>query len=80
MRTVRAIMITAGAAALGAGVALLLAPQSGERTRRQLRRKAEDVMKDIRENALLKAHDAYDLGKSKAHRIGRQVRASLKAA
>jgi hypothetical protein len=37
-------------------------------------------MKDIRENALLKAHEAYDLGRSKAHRIGRQVRASLKAA
>jgi gas vesicle protein len=80
MRTFRAIMTTLGAAALGAGVALLLAPQSGERTRRQLRRKAEDVMKDIRENAELRAHDAYKLGRSKAQHIGRQVRARLKAA
>ena len=80
MRTVRAIMITLGAATLGAGVALLLAPQSGERTRRQLRRKTEDLIHDIRKNAEMRAHDAYDLGRSKAHHLRRQVRAKLKAA
>jgi gas vesicle protein len=80
MRTVRAIMITVSAAALGAGAALLLAPQSGERTRRQLRRKTEDLIHDIRKNAEQRAHDAYDLGRSKAQRIRRQMRASLKAA
>ena len=80
MRTVRAIMMTVSAAAIGAGVALLLAPQSGEKTRRQLRRKTEDLIHDIRKNAEMRAHEALDLGRSKARHIGRQVRASLKAA
>ena len=80
MRTVRAIMMTVSAAAIGAGVALLLAPQSGEKTRRQLRRKTEDLIHDIRKNAEMRAHDALDLGRSKARLIRRQVRASMKAA
>ncbi|MCE5310336.1 MAG: YtxH domain-containing protein [Acidobacteriales bacterium] len=42
-----ATVLIAGAA--GAGIALLLAPQSGARTRRLIRRKAEDVAGEIRD-------------------------------
>jgi gas vesicle protein len=38
-------------AAAGATVALLYAPQSGERTRRQLRRSVEDANERIRDTA-----------------------------
>lgn len=42
-------LIFAGGLLLGAGTALLLAPQSGARTRRQLRRCVEDFQDDLNE-------------------------------
>jgi gas vesicle protein len=49
MRAPRAIITSLAAAAVGAGAALLFAPQSGERTRRQIRHKTEDLIRDVRE-------------------------------
>jgi gas vesicle protein len=45
----RTIGVALLAAAAGAGVALLLAPYSGERTRRLIRFKAESFAKDLRD-------------------------------
>lgn len=45
-------------AAVGAGMALLYAPQSGERTRGKLRRAAEDMEDAAREKARYAAEDA----------------------
>jgi len=45
--TTVATVLVAGA--VGAGMALLWAPQSGARTRRLIRRKAEDVAGEIRD-------------------------------
>jgi len=57
------VMQTAGialaAGAIGAGVALLFAPQSGARTRRMFRRKAEDVGHDV--------HEAYERVKERGN-------------
>ena len=48
-------------AVVGGGIALLLAPQSGERTRRQLRRMAEDAKEKI--------EDCYDEIKDRAAKV-----------
>lgn len=42
-RAMRTVGVALAAGAVGAGVALLLAPHSGARTRRLIRRKAEDL-------------------------------------
>lgn len=42
-RVVRNLSTVLAAGAVGAGVALLFAPQSGEKTRRLIRRKTEDL-------------------------------------
>ena len=44
----KSVGVALAAGALGAGVALLFAPQSGARTRRMIRRKAEDVSHGVR--------------------------------
>lgn len=52
--------------AAGAGVALLYAPQSGEKTRRQVRRKLEDAtdyVKDASDTLSDRAGKAYKVGK-----------------
>jgi len=52
-------------AALGAGVGLLYAPQSGEETRRYLRKKAVDVggtLSETGERVLEKGRDVYKKG------------------
>jgi gas vesicle protein len=52
--------------AAGAAVALLYAPQSGERTRRQVRRKLEDAseyVKDTAETISEHANKAYKVGR-----------------
>lgn len=52
-------------AALGAGVALLYAPQAGEETRRYLRKKAGDVgetLSETGERVLEKGRDIYKKG------------------
>ncbi len=47
-RTMRTVWIALATGAAGAGVALLFAPQSGARTRRLIRRKAEDTSHVVR--------------------------------
>ena len=59
-----ALTFLAGAV-VGGGIALLLAPQSGERTRRQLKRMAEDMKE--------KTEDCYDEIKEKAAEIIEKV-------
>ncbi|HEX3437966.1 MAG TPA: YtxH domain-containing protein [Pseudacidobacterium sp.] len=52
--------------AAGAGVALLYAPQSGERTRRQVRRKLEDAadyMRDTADTISERAGSAYKVSR-----------------
>jgi gas vesicle protein len=74
----RTVCIALAAAAVGAGTALLFAPQSGERTRRQIRHKAEDLVKDFRETAGFKAFDAYERGVDTAHYLRRRLEAKVK--
>ena len=50
----------------GAAVALLYAPQSGEKTRRQVRRKLEDASDYVRDTA-----DTISDRASKAYKVGR---------
>jgi gas vesicle protein len=50
----------------GAAVALLYAPQSGEKTRRQVRRKLEDASDYVRDTA-----DTIGDRASKAYKVGR---------
>ena len=52
--------------AAGAAVALLYAPQSGEKTRRQVRRKLEDASDYVRDTA-----DTISDRASKAYKVGR---------
>jgi gas vesicle protein len=58
MRAARAIVTSLAAAIVGAGAALLFAPQSGERTRRQIRRKTEDLIRDVREGLGFRVREA----------------------
>ena len=53
----------------GAGAALLLAPQSGEETRRKLSEKKEDARKTLKETSdqlVKKGHEVVDEGKKTA--------------
>jgi len=68
---VRIIGITVVAAAAGACAALLLAPQSGERTRRQIGRKMERCAQDVRDDLQKRAHDLYCLGTETASDVVR---------
>ena len=63
-----------GSAAVAAGAALLFAPQSGERTRRHIRLKAESVAKDLCEDMNAQAHELYSRGSGNVRRLWRQVR------
>ena len=70
--------------AVGAGFALLSAPQSGSRTRRQIRRKAEDVQSslvDIGEDLMEKGRELIDRGRDTAGEtikgIGDKVRETV---
>lgn len=58
---------------VGAGTALLLAPQSGERTRRKIRHAAEDIGGRAEETLEHAAEDA----KRAAERSGQKVRRSV---
>jgi len=66
------------AAAVGAGVALLIAPQSGDKTRRMIRFKAESYAKDLRSEVNANAAALYKSGKQGARRALRQLGKSLK--
>jgi gas vesicle protein len=54
--------------AAGAAVALLYAPQSGEKTRRQVRRKLEDASDYVRDTA-----DTIGERAGKAYKVGRSA-------
>ena len=60
------------AGAIGAGVALLFAPRSGQQTRRLIGRKAGDYLQDARSNVAEKSRDLYSRGKQAAARKLRQ--------
>ncbi len=64
--------ITIGAL-IGAGVALLLAPQAGEETRRELSRRA----RTIRDEATDRWDDASHRARREVRRRGRQLRERL---
>ncbi len=56
----RDVLLILGGALIGAAIALLYAPQSGERTRRQIGRKVEDAKhkaQDVGDDVLSKAED-----------------------
>lgn len=56
-------------AAIGAAVALLYAPQSGEETRRQLRQKADEGREQLTESGrelVDRGRDLYEKGRSMA--------------
>ena len=77
MRTFKTVVTALAAAALGAGLALLLAPQSGEKTRRQIRRRLEDEVTDIRDSVNAKAHKVYQRGADRAYHLARSVRRNI---
>ncbi len=65
--------------AIGASLGLLLAPQSGERTRRQIRRKAEDVqgyLEDAGEELVEKGRDLIERSREAAGDTVDRVRQS----
>jgi len=67
MNAVKFWAVFAIGVAAGAAVALLYAPQSGERTRRQVRRKLEDAsdyMKDTADTIGERASKVYKVGRS----------------
>jgi gas vesicle protein len=84
--TVGALMLVAGGI-IGAGVALLFAPQSGDRTRkdivrysRKVRRKAEGVVEDFADTVSEmvdtvseKAEDILDKGKDMAYEAKKEL-------
>lgn len=67
--TLFATGVTLGAV-IGAGVALLLAPQSGRRTRGKIRRTAEDLSEHAEETVRHVAEDA----KRTAREVGKKAR------
>ena len=71
-RSGRSLSISLVSAAIGAGLALLFAPQTGEKTRRQIRQKAHAV-KDFCEDVNANAHDLYNRGAVNARRLLKRV-------
>jgi gas vesicle protein len=78
MKTLRTIGISLLAASVGAGVALLLAPQSGEKTRRLVRFKAESYAKDLREGVSANASALYKTGAQGTRRAIKRLGRTLK--
>jgi gas vesicle protein len=63
--------------AVGAGVALLTAPQSGKRTRRDIQRRAEDAqqyMEDMGEELIEKGREMVEQARSTAEKKISSVR------
>jgi gas vesicle protein len=79
MRTLRTIGISVLAAAAGAGLALVLAPQSGEKTRRLIRYKAGSYAKDLREGVSTGAVTLYYRGAEGTRRAFKRLGKSLAA-
>jgi gas vesicle protein len=65
----RNLLFVAGGALIGAAVALLYAPQSGERTRRWILRKHEDVRDRAADLSGDLVEKVEDLGRSAARQI-----------
>ena len=78
MKTVRTVCISVLAASAGAGLALLFAPQSGEKTRRMIRFKAETYAKDVREGVSANASALYKSGAQSTKRAIRRIGRTLK--
>jgi gas vesicle protein len=72
MNTVKFWSIFAVGVVAGAAVALIYAPQSGEKTRRQLKRKYDETAEDLRERAGDWAETASDYA-GKFYKKGREV-------
>jgi len=68
------------AASAGAGTALLLAPYSGDKTRRLIRVKAESLSRDLREEVRANVALLQKTGTAKAKRalnqLGRRIRSA----
>jgi gas vesicle protein len=64
-------------AVLGGGLALLFAPQSGEATRRQLKRKARDL-RDLAEDGLDELGDRFEEGKERVREEAERVKESVR--
>jgi len=68
------------AGTIGAGVALLFAPYSGQRTRRLIRRKAEQYIQDARADVAEKTEELYLRGRQAAGETARRLRRKLNIA
>ena len=71
-RSNRTLGISLVSAAIGASLALLFAPQTGEKTRRQIRQRAHAV-KDFCEDVQANAHDLYSRSAVNARRLLKRV-------
>ena len=68
------------AGTIGAGVALLFAPHSGQRTRRLIRRKAEQYIQDAGDDVIEKTEEIYLWGRQAAGDTARRLRRKLNLA
>ena len=68
------------AGVIGAGVALLFAPQSGQRTRRLIRRTAERYIQDAGDDVAEKTRDLYFRSKQAADGRARRLLRKLHVA
>jgi len=68
------------AGTIGAGVALLFAPHSGQRTRRLIRRKAEKYIQDAGDDVVEKTEELYLWGRQAAEDTARRLRRKLNVA
>ena len=68
------------AGTIGAGVALLFAPHSGQRTRRLIRRKAEQYIQDAGNDVVEKTEEIYLWSKEAAENTARRLRRKLNIA
>jgi gas vesicle protein len=65
------------AGAIGAGIALLFAPHSGQKTRRLIRRKTERYIQDAGDDVVEKTGEFYTRGKQAAGGAARRLRRKL---
>jgi len=77
-KTARTVGIAVLAAAVGAGVALLFAPYSGEKTRRLIRFKAETCAKDLRDEVSANAAALYKNGADSTRRAWKRIGRTIK--
>ena len=68
------------AGAIGAGVALLFAPRSGQSTRRLIRRRAERYIQDAGDDVAEKTRDLYIWGKQATDDTARRILRKLHVA